>query len=210
MPTLSKFRTFLSKPVSRIESILITVVLVPLLASAVASAATTISTDISTGGVLTVSGAGNSSFVGKVGMGSTSPTTALSVEGTTTIHGNLSVSGTTNGVKVYRALLTQEGTAAPTVTIIENTVGAVVWTRSEAGLFFGTLSGAFPQNKTHALVTGFSGNDPTTGFQTLDLHRGSDNNVELVVIRWDTDGAWNGGALADGLSELAIQILVYP
>lgn len=51
--------------------------------------------------------------------------------------------------KVYRALLAQSGTAAPVATVLENTLGGtVVWTRSDVGLYVGTLDGSFTENKT--------------------------------------------------------------
>ena len=51
--------------------------------------------------------------------------------------------------KVYVALLTQTGTDAPEVTVIKNTLGGtVVWTYGDVGLYFGTLAGAFTNNKT--------------------------------------------------------------
>jgi hypothetical protein len=51
--------------------------------------------------------------------------------------------------KVYRALLTQTGTDAPTATVLENTLGGtVVWTRDNPGRYDATLAGAFTENKT--------------------------------------------------------------
>ena len=51
---------------------------------------------------------------------------------------------TVNGVEVYSALLTQAGTAAPVATVLRNDLdGAVVWARSIAGVYTGTLVGAF-------------------------------------------------------------------
>lgn len=52
------------------------------------------------------------------------------------------------GTKRYLALVSQSGVAAPTATVIQNTLGgALVWTRDNAGLYSGTLAGAFPSNK---------------------------------------------------------------
>jgi len=52
--------------------------------------------------------------------------------------------------KVYTALLTQSGTDAPIATVLENTLGDIVWSRGEtAGIYFATLSGAFTVNKTY-------------------------------------------------------------
>ena len=51
--------------------------------------------------------------------------------------------------KVYTALLSQTGTNAPTATVLENTLGGtVVWGRSNAGFYTGTLTNAFPSGKT--------------------------------------------------------------
>lgn len=50
--------------------------------------------------------------------------------------------------KVYRAILTQTGTSAPVATVLENTVGDIVWTRNGQGFYKGTLSNAFDENKT--------------------------------------------------------------
>jgi len=53
------------------------------------------------------------------------------------------------GIKVYRALLTQSGTDAPVATVLENTLGGtVVWTYSDTGIYTATLVGAFTASKT--------------------------------------------------------------
>lgn len=52
------------------------------------------------------------------------------------------------GSKRYIALLTQTGGAAPTATVIQNTLGGTLaWTRDGAGQYSGTLAGAFPAGK---------------------------------------------------------------
>ena len=56
--------------------------------------------------------------------------------------------------KVYRVLLStiDNPTLAPTVTVLENTLGGVpVWTREAAGSYTINLSGAFPVNKVAAI-----------------------------------------------------------
>ena len=55
--------------------------------------------------------------------------------------------------KVYSALITQSGTAAPTVTVLENAIGAIVWTRTSTGEYAGTLAGAFTASKTFVSLT---------------------------------------------------------
>jgi hypothetical protein len=53
--------------------------------------------------------------------------------------------------KVYTALLTQIS-GAPVATVLENTIGNIVWTRSNAGQYVGTLSGAFVSGKTALFI----------------------------------------------------------
>jgi hypothetical protein len=49
--------------------------------------------------------------------------------------------------KIYKALLNQSGTNNPTVTEIRNDLGApIVWTRSDVGIYIGTLANAFNGN----------------------------------------------------------------
>lgn len=55
------------------------------------------------------------------------------------------------GYKVYTAFLNQKGTSAPIATVLKNTIGAIVWTRSNTGYYLATLFGAFPTNKTMIL-----------------------------------------------------------
>lgn len=51
--------------------------------------------------------------------------------------------------KVYTALMSQNGTNAPTVEILENSLGNIVWSYfGTPGLYVGTLNGAFVVGKT--------------------------------------------------------------
>ena len=51
--------------------------------------------------------------------------------------------------KVYTALIKQTAANAPVATVLENNLGGtIVWTRSETGVYIGTLIGAFPLGKT--------------------------------------------------------------
>lgn len=85
---------------------------------------------------------------------------------------NLTVTGTINGeaivpYKKYIATISQVGTSAPTVVVLENTIGDIVWTRFAAGDYRGTLTGAFPdQDKTYLIL--------------------SNTNTGQVLIRWVT------------------------
>lgn len=50
---------------------------------------------------------------------------------------------------VYAAILTQTGTDAPHVIVLENTLGGeVVWTREDVGVYMATLTDAFTIGKT--------------------------------------------------------------
>lgn len=53
--------------------------------------------------------------------------------------------------KVYTALLTQSGTDAPVATVLENTIGNIVWSRVGLGQYQGLLSSAFVNNKTFVI-----------------------------------------------------------
>ena len=52
------------------------------------------------------------------------------------------------GYKVYSALISQSGTSDPTVIVLKNTIGNIVWSYSDVGDYIGTLAGAFTANKT--------------------------------------------------------------
>lgn len=57
----------------------------------------------------------------------------------------------------YVASLTQTGTAAPAATVLEDTLSddpddpSIVWTRSGAGVYLGTLAGKFLAGKTFVI-----------------------------------------------------------
>ena len=117
---------------------------------------------------------------------------------------NLTVTNTINGdpvvhYKKYVALMTQTGTAAPTVVVLENTIGDIVWTRASTGLYRGTLIGAFTLDKTYAMmsvtltdgiVNVFRFSDDTVRVATTNLHSPtaayhdnhlSNNTIEIRV-----------------------------
>jgi hypothetical protein len=85
-------------------------------------------------------------------------------------------SGSVAGYKVYTALLTQAGTAAPVATILQNTTGGTLtWTRQSAANYTVTASSAlFIANKT--IVFGNQGNFLQ---KTLAWNRASDTTVAL-------------------------------
>ena len=62
--------------------------------------------------------------------------------------------GFVGGYKVYTALLTQAGTAAPVATVLQDTlVGTITWTRTGVGAYTATIAnGLFTANKTMVFI----------------------------------------------------------
>ena len=60
--------------------------------------------------------------------------------------------------KSYVALISQSGTDAPTVTILENTIGDISWTRSSVGQYVGLLTDAFTLDKVVCFNNNIIGN----------------------------------------------------
>ena len=110
-------------------------------------------------------------------------------------------------IKVYRALLNQDGSdGPPTAIVLQNQLGGdIVWTREEAGVYIGTLTGAFTYLKTSIhLNTGASVN----GFQGANW-----NNVNSIRVQSYTLTSSIGPTYGDGkLSPAgnALEIIVYP
>ncbi len=116
---------------------------------------------------------------------------------------NLATTGTTNGVKVYRALLTQTGTDAPVATVLENTLGGtVVWTYNNDGTYIGTLAGAFPEGKV-SQWSGICGNGADSSKVYAVSRDGSDD--EIIAYSFASDSLTNSR-----LSGNYVEILVYP
>lgn len=90
--------------------------------------------------------------------------------------------------KSYVATVTQTGTAAPVATVLENTLGAVpVWSRdsSFSGVYYLTLTGAFPANKTVYNTAGLSCYISGIVYN-YNIFRLSDNIMEVDAINGDS------------------------
>lgn len=113
-----------------------------------------------------------------------------------------SVSSGSVAVKTYRALVSQATTAAPTATVLENSLGGtVVWARSSTGTYTATLTGAFTSAKNFLLTTGEAGT--IAALKNVLITRTS---ADVITV---TTGS--GGTLEDSvLSNTPISILVYP
>ncbi len=90
-------------------------------------------------------------------------------------------------VKKYIGLLSQAGTAAPTAEVHLNSIGSIVWTRTGAGVYLGTLAAAFLVNNTHLLCS------RSGAFKDISFERVSANVVQFTVkddagVAADLDG----------------------
>ena len=115
---------------------------------------------------------------------------------------NLTVTGTINGdavvaYKKYIALISQSGIADPTVTVLENTIGDIVWTRLSSGTYTGTLLGAFPSAKVYALI-----NQLPLGLFLSQI--GRLNVDEVIIYTLDTTGAFVDFILDNTTIELRV------
>lgn len=92
------------------------------------------------------------------------------------------IPGTANNssYKNYVALLTQTGMNAPVATVLVNTLGNIVWTRNVVGEYFGTLVGAFPQDKTYLTMQFKSGG--------VDLEIFWDSEDRVIIGTQGSDG----------------------
>jgi hypothetical protein len=123
---------------------------------------------------------------------------------------NLRVTETLNGRPItemlptyqkYVALISQSGTADPTIEILENTLGDIIWTRTSAGDYLGTLINSFPQLKTYIVFQNFYSG---TGSHISFIQRANDDLINIVTKD-------NTNAFIDNvLNYTTIEIRVYP
>lgn len=107
------------------------------------------------------------------------------------------------GALVYRALLNQTGVAAPTATILQNSLpGTPVWSYVAPGQYFVTLAGVFLANKTFYNILACA--DATVDAFSSAVRQ--DNNTLIIIT-----GSVGGGIGTDGrLLNTPFEILVYP
>lgn len=111
-----------------------------------------------------------------------------------------------NCKKIYVANITQSGTDDPVVTIFENTIGDIVWTRFASGIYQGTLAGAFRFGKTWLMINNqwlvidpvFTGRNAS--FNTVDTE-------DIVEIR--TNNILDEALEDDLLQGYSIEIRTY-
>lgn len=121
---------------------------------------------------------------------------------------------------VYTARITQSGTSNPSATVIgDNTIGDIVWTRSDVGRYIGTLTGAFPSGRTVAppfdltVDGGCAAMQPvynaTPNAYSYQLVRGTDNIVNLNFYN-NSDFAYVEWSSVPSPNGIIIEIRVYP
>lgn len=125
--------------------------------------------------------------------------------------------------KVYTALLTQTGTDAPVATVLENTIGDIVWTRDGAGRYQGTLVGAFTRDKS--ICPPYSSNFNDVGSSSIFLplsangnpqlgwvnayFAGTNNEDYLEIDTYDMSGGVEWSSIIGPGGNLPIEIRVY-
>lgn len=118
------------------------------------------------------------------------------------------------GYKSYVATLTQSATNAPVATIISNTLdGDIVWTYGgDPGVYFGTLTGAFTENKTFLIIGNYN-NIINVQLYFTEIFRESANEVSISTFRVteaDAGGNLNKIGTNGVLNSTPIEIRVYP
>lgn len=102
---------------------------------------------------------------------------------------------------LYKAILAQAGTAAPSATVLENSIGNPIWSRVDTGDYQLQLASAFPSGKTFIRVS-FSNTGAGEVFQ-VTAKREDDNNVRLKT--------WTSAiAAVDVFTDLFFEIEIYP
>jgi len=100
-------------------------------------------------------------------------------------------------IRQYAAILNQTGTAAPTATVLHNTLnGNIVWTRISEGVYKGTLAGAFPEEQTTVFLQGQGAGDHLIG--------GTATSPNEIYIQQNS-----GGGVADDFTNVYIEIKIY-
>ena len=115
------------------------------------------------------------------------------------------LSRATGGIRYteYKAILNQTGTNDPeVVAILENTIGDIVWTRTNMGSYIGILEGAFTIGKTICpqfpafafedaatfLPISVNGN-PQTGW--LSMYSQADNEIQIETYSMSNRAEWS-------------------
>lgn len=106
--------------------------------------------------------------------------------------------------KIYSALLTQSGTDAPIATVLENTLGDIVWSYYAVGQYQAKLIGKLPLDKRIILISPTNSADGTTEGYTVFSDEDITNDSFIIKFVSNT-----GEALNDLAQPRGIEIRVY-
>lgn len=107
--------------------------------------------------------------------------------------------------KVYTALLTQTGVNAPIASVLQNTLGNIIWSYYSVGQYRATLTGELTLNKRVILVSPTNEADGTTaGYVTFSDEDQSDDSFILKCI------SISGTPINEIAVPRGIEIRVYP
>lgn len=102
-------------------------------------------------------------------------------------------------IKHYTATVNQTGTNNPVMTILQNQIGNIIWTRNSAGLYYGALTGAFPTTKTQAWAQQSQATDRLVVCEVVDQDT-------LLLYQGGLDTPFNP---VDELANVLLDIKVY-
>jgi hypothetical protein len=117
---------------------------------------------------------------------------------------NLTVTESINGAPVvgykrYIATISQTGILDPTVIVLENTIGDIIWSRVGVGQYEGVLIGAFPDaNRTYLMISQVNSSQGVYYITWV--------NADRIIVEW-YDFAYTGGD--NTLLNNTIEIRVY-
>lgn len=114
------------------------------------------------------------------------------------------VLGESTGVKIYRVIVAQSGTSAPTATVLGNSLGGTpTFARSAAGQYTITLAGAFTSNKTFIKISGINtvANDKVVACWWVD-------SSTLALRTGSLLGGYSDAVI--GSAGISLEVLVYP
>lgn len=112
-------------------------------------------------------------------------------------------------IKQYVALMTQTGTDIPTVNILHNTIGNIIWTRTGIGDYTGTLNNTFTTNKT-ICNNGGASLQPQSNAVIAYLQITSQNENTVSVQLYDDLQYTNFIELSTLQGSILINITIYP
>jgi len=102
--------------------------------------------------------------------------------------------------KIYSAIISQTGITDPTVIVLENTIGNIVWTRTSTGVYIGTLLGQFPATKTMAFIAR-SADGPFDRFANI-----SRNSNDTIMIGTNSTGTTFDNVLVNTSLEIRVYL----